>query len=147
MKNESFNETDSSTSVSSPECSEGEEISNLVEKNSHSVRENSTSAAKEKPSKNETRSRLDDHILNESGNKQIVANSTYLTSEGETNDGVAKPRTGFELGLRPRKVLGLIRQGSENGLHMLVAWDDPIKTPDVIPSFVANEKCPDLVIQ
>lgn len=53
-------------------------------------------------------------------------------------------RTGFDLGLKPRKILGLQHS---NPIHCLVAWEDSKRPPDLVPNSIVNEKCPQLIIR
>jgi len=57
---------------------------------------------------------------------------------------------GFNKGYEPKKVLGVTRYPDDT-LWVLVAWkvnrNKPMPEPELIPSYLANEKCPQLMIE
>jgi len=73
-----------------------------------------------------------------------------VASFGEGNSGDTDEssiaETGWDRGWTAKKVLGVTRY-PDNSLWVLVAWNGGDHIPDLVPNMVANEKCPELMIE
>ncbi|KAG4070853.1 hypothetical protein HA402_011079 [Bradysia odoriphaga] len=56
-----------------------------------------------------------------------------------------KPRTGFQRGLEPKRIVGMYEVGETNTLMFKIEWKG-CKTRDLVTADEAKDKCPQLVI-
>jgi len=74
--------------------------------------------------------------------------TTCDADESSMNSSVSSSaaQTGWDRGLEAKKVIGVTRY-PDNSLWVLISWQNAELAPELVPSQIANEKCPALMIE